>query len=56
MSINMYIQNKQVLPVHLTDVKKEKYINMLYLQSSCNDVTHSMWIKNLSRRVRGHRY
>jgi len=38
MSINIYgIENEQILPLRLTDNKKEKHINLLYLQDSCND-------------------
>ncbi|XP_018367698.1 PREDICTED: uncharacterized protein LOC108764129, partial [Trachymyrmex cornetzi] len=52
-SINVYnIENKRVLPVRLTSDKKEKHINVLYLQDSRNDgVGHFAWIKNLSRLV-----
>ncbi|XP_018360238.1 PREDICTED: uncharacterized protein LOC108759354, partial [Trachymyrmex cornetzi] len=54
MSINVYgIENKQTLPLRLTSDKKEKYINLLYLQDPCDDnVGHFAWIKNLSRLVR----
>ncbi|XP_018363957.1 PREDICTED: uncharacterized protein LOC108761742 [Trachymyrmex cornetzi] len=54
MSINVYgIENKQVLSLRLTGDKKEKHVNMLYLQDPRNDgVVHLMWIKNLSRLVR----
>ena len=50
MSINVYgIKNKQVLPLRLTDDKKEKHINLLYLQDSHNDnLGHFACIKNLS--------
>jgi len=38
MSINVYgIENEQILPLRLIDNKKEKHINLLYLQDSCND-------------------
>ncbi|KYN30345.1 hypothetical protein ALC57_00191 [Trachymyrmex cornetzi] len=38
-SINVYgIENKQVLPVRLTSDKKEKHINVLYLEDPRNDV------------------
>ena len=48
-SINVYgIENKQVLPLQLTDDKKEKHVNLLYLQDSHND--NFACIKNLSRR------
>jgi len=53
MSINVYsIENKQVFPLRLTDDKKEKHVNFLYLQDSHNDnLGHFAWIKNLSRLV-----
>ncbi|KYM81444.1 hypothetical protein ALC53_08212 [Atta colombica] len=52
-SINVYgIENKQVLPLRLTDDKKEEHINLLYLQDSHNDnLNHFTCIKNLSRLV-----
>jgi len=52
-SINVYgIENKQVLPLRLTDDKKEKHVNLLYLQDSHNDnIGHFACIKNLSRLV-----
>jgi len=38
LSINVYgIENRQVLPMRLIDDKKEKHINLLYLQDSHND-------------------
>jgi len=44
------IENKQVLS--LIDNKKEKHINLQYLQDSHNDsIRHFAWIKNLSRLV-----
>jgi len=51
--IDVYdIKNGQVLPLRLTDDKKEN-INLLYLQDSRNDsLGHFAWIKNLSRFVR----
>ncbi|KYN14572.1 hypothetical protein ALC57_13218 [Trachymyrmex cornetzi] len=53
-SINVYgIENKQILPLRLTSDKKEKHINLLYLQDPRDDnVGHFTWIKNLSRLVR----
>ncbi|KYN09494.1 hypothetical protein ALC57_18399 [Trachymyrmex cornetzi] len=53
-SINVYgIENEQVLPLRLTGDKKEKHVNLLYLQDPYNNVvTHFAWIKNLSRLVR----
>ncbi|XP_018346999.1 PREDICTED: uncharacterized protein LOC108751371 [Trachymyrmex septentrionalis] len=52
-SINVYsIENKQVLPLRLTSDKKDKHVNLLYMQDSCNDnITHFAWIKKLSRLV-----
>ena len=52
-SINVYgIENKQVLPLRLTNEKKEKHVNMLYVQDPRNDgIGHFAWIKNLSRLV-----
>ena len=47
------IKNKQVLPLRLTSDKKEKHINVLYMQDPREDgVRHFAWIKNLSRLVR----
>jgi len=47
------IENKQVLPLRLTSDKKEKHINVLYMQDPRDDgVGHFVWIKNLSRLVR----
>ncbi|KYN16311.1 hypothetical protein ALC57_11429, partial [Trachymyrmex cornetzi] len=53
MTINVYgIENKQVLSLRLTSDKKEKHVNMLYLQDPRNDsLGHFAWIKNLSRFV-----
>ncbi|XP_018316249.1 uncharacterized protein [Mycetomoellerius zeteki] len=53
-SINVYgIENKQILPLRLTGDKKEKHINLLYLQDPRDDnLDHFAWIKNLSRLVR----
>ncbi|XP_018374523.1 PREDICTED: uncharacterized protein LOC108768554 [Trachymyrmex cornetzi] len=53
-SINVYgIENKQILPLRLTGDKKEKHVNLLYLQDSRNNgIGHFAWIKNLSRLVR----
>ncbi|KYM75636.1 hypothetical protein ALC53_13699, partial [Atta colombica] len=52
-SINMYgIENKQVHPLRFTDDKKEKHVNLLYLQDSHNDnLGHFACIKNLLRLV-----
>ncbi|KYN29064.1 hypothetical protein ALC57_01510 [Trachymyrmex cornetzi] len=52
-SINVYgIENKQILPLRLTGDKKDKHVNVLYLQDPRNDsVGHFAWIKDLSRLV-----
>ena len=52
-SINVYsIDNKQVLPLRLTSDKKDKHVNLLYMQDPRDDgVGHFAWIKNLSRLV-----
>ena len=54
MSINVYsIENKQVLPLRLTSDKKEKHVNLLYMQDPRKDsIRHFAWIKNLSRLVK----
>jgi len=50
--VSINIENKQVLPPRLTDDKKEKHVNILYLQDSHNDNRgHFACIKNLSRLV-----
>ncbi|XP_018317341.1 uncharacterized protein [Mycetomoellerius zeteki] len=49
--INVYgIKGKQVLPLRLTGDKKEKHVNLLYVQN--DNAGHFAWIKNLSRLVR----
>ena len=52
-SINVYgIDNKQVLPLWLTSDKKDKHVNLLYMQDPHDDdVGHFAWIKNLLRLV-----
>ncbi|KYN16161.1 hypothetical protein ALC57_11593 [Trachymyrmex cornetzi] len=52
-SINAYgIENKQILPLRLTGDKRDKHVNVLYLQDPRNDgVGHFAWIKDLSRLV-----
>ncbi|XP_011867221.1 PREDICTED: uncharacterized protein LOC105561658, partial [Vollenhovia emeryi] len=48
-SINVFcIENKEILPIQLTTRKKEKHVNLLYVQGD-NDVGHFAWIKNMSR-------
>jgi len=53
MTINVYgIENGQILLLRFTDNKKEKHVNLLYVQDSHNDsIRHFAWIKNLSRLV-----
>jgi len=52
-SINIYCIEKQkelsILPIQLTDIKREKHVNLLYVQD--NNEGHFAWIKNLSRLV-----
>jgi len=50
-SINIYGIEKQNSPdIRLTDDKKEKRVNLLYVQDPRDDnVGHFAWIKNLSR-------
>ncbi|XP_011699293.1 PREDICTED: uncharacterized protein LOC105456731 [Wasmannia auropunctata] len=52
-SINVYtIENKEqvsILPIRLADTKKEKHVNLLYVEK--DDVGHFTWIKNLSHLV-----
>ncbi|XP_077256707.1 uncharacterized protein LOC143894392 [Temnothorax americanus] len=55
-SINVYAiegeKTPNVLPIRLTDRKKEKHVNLLYVQDPRDDnVGHFAWIKNLSRLV-----
>ncbi|XP_018355119.1 PREDICTED: uncharacterized protein LOC108756057 [Trachymyrmex septentrionalis] len=52
-SINVYgIENKQVLPLRLTSDRKDKHVNLLYMQDPRDDgVGHFAWIKNLSHLV-----
>jgi len=50
--INIYdIEKQKILLIRLTD-KKEKHINLLFVQNPRDDnVGHFAWIKNLSRLV-----
>ncbi|KYN07670.1 PREDICTED: uncharacterized protein LOC108779646 [Cyphomyrmex costatus] len=52
-SINVFgIEDGNILPLRLNDDKKEKHVNMLYIQGPRNDgIGHFAWIKNLSRLV-----
>lgn len=53
LSINVYgLQKSVVVPIHITAEKKDRHINLLYLEGSGDDqVGHYSWIKNLSRLV-----
>jgi len=46
-SMNVYtIEEQKVLPIRLTDDKKEKHVNLLYVQDPRDDnVGHFTWIK-----------
>ena len=48
-SMNMYnIEDKQVLLLRLTNDKRDKHVNLLYLPDSHNgNIKHFAWIKNL---------
>ncbi|XP_036144933.1 uncharacterized protein LOC118646348 [Monomorium pharaonis] len=56
-SINVYGMKKEmtmlkILPLRLSNDKKEKHVNLLYVQNPREDsVGHFVWIKNLSRLV-----
>jgi hypothetical protein len=56
-SINVYSVEKNekdssILPIRLTDNKKEKHVNLLYVQDpQDNNIGHFAWIKNLSRLI-----
>ncbi|XP_071579397.1 uncharacterized protein [Temnothorax nylanderi] len=55
-SVNVYTiegeKTPTVLPIRLTDRKREKHVNLLYVQDQRDDnVGHFAWIKNLSRLV-----
>ena len=48
MSINVYdIENGQVLPLRLTDDKKEKSISYTYKIHAIHSLGHFAWIKNI---------
>ncbi|XP_018404604.1 PREDICTED: uncharacterized protein LOC108781186 [Cyphomyrmex costatus] len=50
MSVNVYgIEDGDILPLRLTDDKREKHVNLLYVQDG--DTEHFVWIKHLSRLV-----
>jgi len=52
-SVNVYCIEKQkelsILSIRLTDTKREKHVNLLYVQD--DNEGHFAWIKNLSRLV-----
>jgi len=52
-SINVYgIEEQKILPLRLTDNKREKHVNLLYVQDPRDDnIGHFILIKNLSRLV-----
>jgi len=56
-SINVYGIEKggkslSVLPIRLTGDKKERHVNLLYMQDPQDStIGHFTWIKNLSRLV-----
>ncbi|XP_036139070.1 uncharacterized protein LOC118644523 [Monomorium pharaonis] len=56
-SINVYGMKKEtamlkILPLRLSNDKKEKHVNLLYVQNLHeNSVGHFVWIKNLSRLI-----
>ncbi|XP_072757729.1 uncharacterized protein [Anoplolepis gracilipes] len=50
-SINVYsFENENIVPIHLTEQKRDKHVNLLYVQDAQN-IGHFAWIKNLSRLV-----
>jgi len=50
-SINVYsIENEGIAPIRLTEQKRDKHVNLLYVEDG-NNVGHFAWIKNLSRLV-----
>ncbi|XP_036142333.1 uncharacterized protein LOC105836820 [Monomorium pharaonis] len=52
MSVNVYgVEGKKIFPLRLSDGKKEKHVNLLYVQGNADNVGHFAWIKNLSRLV-----
>jgi len=52
-SINVYgIEEQKILPLRLADNKREKHVNLLYVQNPRDDnIGHFTLIKNLSRLV-----
>ena len=50
-SINTYSIENGIIPIRLSEQKRDKHINLLYVQDNNNSVGHFAWIKNLSRLV-----
>ena len=55
-SVNVFVRNDEscsILPLRLTDVKREKHVNLLYLSDSGGNgnAAHFVLIKNLSRLI-----
>ena len=51
-SINVYdIKKNRFAPLQLSDEKKEKHVNLLYMQDNEGNVGYFMLIKNLSRLI-----
>ncbi|XP_050452581.1 uncharacterized protein LOC126852138 [Cataglyphis hispanica] len=52
-SINVYcLEEKNIVPIRLSELKRDKHINLFYVQDPRDDnVGHFAWIKNLSRLV-----
>ncbi|KMQ83109.1 hypothetical protein RF55_20902 [Lasius niger] len=46
-SINVYSIENGIIPIHLSEQKKDRHVNLLYVQDN-NSVGHFAWIKNLS--------
>ncbi|KAL6421203.1 hypothetical protein ACFW04_013754 [Cataglyphis niger] len=51
-SINVYcLEEKNIVPIRLNELKRDKHINLFYMQDPRDNVGHFAWIKNLSRLV-----
>ncbi|XP_036148439.1 uncharacterized protein LOC118647504 [Monomorium pharaonis] len=51
-SVNVYgMEEERFVPLRLSDNKKEKHVNLLYMQDKEDNVGHFTWIKNLSRLI-----
>ncbi|KAL6420773.1 hypothetical protein ACFW04_014017 [Cataglyphis niger] len=45
-----YLEEKNIVPIRLSELKRDKHVNLLYVQDSRDDnVGHFAWIKNLFR-------